>query len=300
MSTTPAPTSATGAGAPVAPRTDGFGVRLAAAMADAGPVCVGIDPHASLLTRWGLPVDASGAREMGLRVVEEVAGSAAALKPQSAFFEVFGPEGVAALQEVLLAARSAGILTVLDVKRGDIGTTMDAYARTHLAGDSPMPADAITVSPYLGPDSLSPTVELARQHGRGVFALALTSNPEGGRLQHVGGAGASVAGTVVDWAAATNAATGETPGPVGLVVGATIGSAVRDLGVDLSAAGGVMLAPGIGAQGAGAAELRDVFGDARDRVLASASRSVLGAGPERGAVRAAARATVDEVRAALA
>lgn len=334
-----------GAGVPGGGPRRPFGARLAGAMDELGPLCVGIDPHAGLLERWGLPDSADGARQMGLRVVEEVAGEVAAVKPQSAFFERHGPAGAAALQDVLAAATSAGLLTILDVKRGDIGSTMAAYAATHLLDSSPLPADAITVSPYLGPDSLTETVEMAASTGRGVFALALTSNPEGHVVQHAGGPGASVAGAVVRWAGEQNrrhAGTAEAhreeaaydgpahdgpahdraghhgapqyeatqpgasrdgggpvPGPVGLVVGATIGSAPADLGLDLLAAGGLLLAPGIGAQGAGPAELREVFGPARHRVLAAVSRSVLGAGGDRGAVREAALAARDLVTSAL-
>ncbi|MGC5616896.1 orotidine-5'-phosphate decarboxylase [Georgenia sp. Z1491] len=283
-----------------APRT-GFGERLAGAMDDHGPLCVGVDPHAGVLASWGLADTADGARELGLRVVDEVAGSVAALKPQSAFFERHGPAGWAALQEVLVAARSAGVLTILDVKRGDIGSTMAAYAAAHLADDAAMPADAITVSPYLGPASLDETVQLAHAGGRGVFALALTSNPEGSAVQHAGGPGRSVAGQVAAWAEATNARLGAeaSPGPVGLVVGATIGTAATDLGLDLDGFGGLILAPGVGAQGAGPDELRAVFGPARHRVLAAASRAVLAAGPQRGAVGSAARETAAVVTSAL-
>ncbi|MGC5627285.1 orotidine-5'-phosphate decarboxylase [Georgenia sp. Z1344] len=284
----------------------GFGARLARAMDEHGPLCVGVDPHAPLLAAWGLPDSADGARELGLRVVDEVAGRVAALKPQSAFFERFGPAGWAALQEVLAAATSAGLLTVLDVKRGDIGSTMAAYAAAHLGDDAPMPADAITVSPYLGPDSLTETAALAHANGRGVFALALTSNPEGAAVQHASvrgsGAGGSVAGEVARWAAARNAEArtdDDVPGHVGLVVGATTGTAVADLGLDLTGTGGILLAPGVGAQGAGAEELRAVFGPARHRVLAAVSRSVLAAGPDRGAVARAARETAGLVTSAL-
>lgn len=282
------------------PGRPAFGARLASAMAELGPLCVGIDPHAGLLERWDLPDTPGGAREMGLRVVEEVAGRVAAVKPQAAFFERHGPAGGVALQDVLAAASSAGLLTILDVKRGDIGSTMAAYAQTHLLDSSPLPADAITVSPYLGPDSLTETAQLAASTGRGVFALALTSNPEGHVVQHAGGSGASVAGEVVRWAGEQNRRhAGVPPGPVGLVVGATIGSAPADLGLDLLGCGGILLAPGIGAQGAGPHELREVFGPARGRVLAAVSRSVLGAGGAPGAVRRAAEEARDLVTSAL-
>lgn len=267
-----------------------FGDRLAAAMAEHGPLCVGIDPHEHLLASWGLPATVAGVREFALRTVSELKGSVAAIKPQSAFFEQHGSAGVAALEETLAAAREAGILTVLDIKRGDIGSTMGAYAKAYLDPTSALAADSITVSPFLGFGALEPAFELAAAHDRGVFVLALTSNPEGRQVQHAGGTGGSVAGSIVTQVAQRNAAAfaeaGEAAaglGPFGLVVGATIGSAARDLGFDPVDCGGAILAPGVGAQGAGMRELREVFGDramASGQVLATASRAVLGAGPE--------------------
>ena len=280
----------------------GFGARLAAATADHGPLCVGIDPHPGLLADWGLPDDASGLREFGLRVVEAVGGRVAAVKPQSAFFERHGSRGVAALEEVLAAARAAGTLTIVDAKRGDIGSTMAAYADAYLRDGSPLAADALTVSPYLGFGSLQPAVDAALETGRGLFVLCLTSNPEGAQVQHARtGAGVdvrSVAARIAAEAAALNE--GIAPlGSIGLVVGATIGDAARNTGVDLPAVNGPLLAPGVGAQGAGAAELAAVFGDARRQVLASSSRGVLAAGPDAGALLTAARTASREAADAL-
>ncbi|HJF77783.1 MAG TPA: orotidine-5'-phosphate decarboxylase [Brevibacterium linens] len=263
-----------------------FGTRLAAAMDEHGPLCVGIDPHEHLLSSWGLPATAAGVREFALRTVSELKGSVAAVKPQSAFFEQYGSAGVAALEETLAAAGDAGLLTVLDIKRGDIGSTMGAYAKAYLDPASALTADSITVSPYLGFGALEPAFELAAAHGKGIFVLALTSNPEGTEVQHAVRDGDSVAGSIVSRVRARNAqalGTNEELGPFGLVVGATIGTAARDLGFDPSDCGGPILAPGVGAQGAGLPELRAVFGDralTSGQVLATASRAVLGAGPD--------------------
>ena len=263
-----------------------FGTRLAAAMDEHGPLCVGIDPHEHLLSSWGLPATAAGVREFALRTVSELKGSVAAVKPQSAFFEQYGSAGVAALEETLAAAGDAGLLTVLDIKRGDIGSTMGAYAKAYLDPASALAADSITVSPYLGFGALEPAFELAAVHGKGIFVLALTSNPEGTEVQHAVRDGDSVAGSIVSRVRARNAqalGTNEELGPFGLVVGATIGTAARDLGFDPSDCGGPILAPGVGAQGAGLPELRAVFGDralTSGQVLATASRAVLGAGPD--------------------
>ena len=134
----------------------GFGARLAAAQARFGPACVGIDPHRSLVESWGLDYSYSGVERFALTCVEAFGGRVASVKPQSAFFEVFGARGVALLERVTAELRAAGTLVVLDVKRGDIGTTMTAYGEAFLGEDAPEPADAITVSPYLGYESLRP------------------------------------------------------------------------------------------------------------------------------------------------
>jgi len=276
-----------------------FGARLAAAMDAHGPLCVGIDPHASLLEAWGLPDTPAGLRDFSLRVLEAVGGRVAAVKPQAAFFERHGSAGLAVLEEVVAAAREAGTLSVVDAKRGDIGSTMGAYAEAFLRDGSPLAGDALTVSPFLGFGSLAPAVELAAASGRGLFVLCLTSNPEGASVQHARSAdGRTVAAAVA--AAAADANAGAEPlGSVGLVVGATVGEAARATGTDLAGVNGPLLAPGVGAQGAGPDELRAVFGDARGAVLASSSRGVLRAGPDVAALRAAATAASADAARAL-
>ena len=159
---------------------------------------------------------------------------------------------------------------LLDAKRGDIGSTMAAYAAAYLTdGTSPLAADALTVSPYLGFGSLTPAIDVALAEGRGLFVLALTSNPEGraGATRRQDDDQKTVAQAIVDQVGALNA--GDDPiGSVGLVVGATIGKT----GLDLSAVNGPILAPGLGAQGATAADLRKVFADARGALLPTTSR----------------------------
>ncbi len=276
-----------------------FGTRLRASMTARGPLCVGVDPHPSLLAAWGLSDDAAGLERFALTCVDALAGQVAVLKPQSAFFERHGSAGVAVLERVLAQARSAGCLVLVDAKRGDIGSTMQAYAQAYLDPGSPLAADAVTLSPFLGYESLRPAVDLASANGCGVFVLALTSNAEGATVQHARDArGRSVAASVVAGAAADNAAADDL-GHVGLVVGATVGSAVADLGIDLSASRAPLLAPGIGAQGAGPSDLERVFADARRNVLASTSRAVLQAGPSPAALREAAKRAAEEVGAAL-
>ncbi|MCI1675284.1 MAG: orotidine-5'-phosphate decarboxylase [Ancrocorticia sp.] len=277
----------------------GFGDRLAERMADRGPVCTGIDPHAGLLDTWGLEDSAAGVREFGLRTVDALWEQTAAFKPQSAFFERHGSRGIAALEDVLEACRQAEVPVIADVKRGDIGSTMDGYADAYLSG--PLRSDAFTVSPYMGTASLQAAAQRAVEGGQGLFVLALTSNAEGPSIQHVGGPGKSVAGRVMEEVTRWNRtfAPQAAVGPFGVVVGATIGAAATELGIDLAAFPGLFLAPGIGAQGAGSQELREVFGQARSRVLASASRSILRGGPTPAGLEESFARTRDMVLAAV-
>ena len=182
-----------------------FGARLHAAIAARGPFCVGIDPHATLLTEWGMADDVAGLERFALTAVEAVAPHASVVKPQSAFYERFGSRGIAVLERVVAASRDAGALVLLDVKRGDIGSTSQAYADAYLDPASPLAADAITVSPFLGFGSLDPIVETALRNDAGVFVLALTSNPEGPQFQHATTPdGRTVAGAVLDAVASLN------------------------------------------------------------------------------------------------
>lgn len=256
-----------------------FGIRLASAMQSQGPLCVGIDPHPGLLEAWGLPDNAESLKVFGDAVLDAAQGRAASVKPNAAFFERHGSRGMAVLEHLLGRSRELGLLTVLDAKRGDIGSTMQAYAESYLVPGAPFESDSVTVSPYLGVGSLTPAFDLALEHGKGVFVLALTSNPEGPSVQHaIAPDGRSVAATVVSAAAELNAGA-QTMGSIGLVIGATVGDAVRNLDIDLSTLNGPILAPGVGAQGAGPAELEQVFGNARGCVLVNQSRGVLQAGP---------------------
>ncbi|TDE12273.1 orotidine-5'-phosphate decarboxylase [Jiangella asiatica] len=295
---------------------DTFGQRLHAALERRGRLCVGIDPHPGLLAAWGLDDDAVGLERFARTVVDALGESIALLKPQSAFFERHGSRGVAVLETVIADARAAGALVLLDVKRGDIGSTMQAYADAYADPSSPLCADAVTVSPYLGYGSLAPLVDTALAHGNGLFVLARTSNPEGPEVQLARGEdGRTVAGTILDHVRAANAGA-EPLGSIGVVVGATIrytaspeasgsaglstaspeasGSAGLSTGEDL-AVGGPLLAPGIGAQGATVADLLTVFGDALPQVVPAVSREILTTGPEPARLRRAAAETVDAV-----
>lgn len=267
----------------------GFGARLAAAKLSRGPLCLGIDPHAELLRAWDLPTTVDGLAAFCDICVEAFAGFAV-VKPQVAFFEAYGSAGFGVLERTIAALRSAGVLVLADAKRGDIGTTMAAYA-TAWAGDSPLAADAVTASPYLGFGSLRPLLETAAAHDRGVFVVAASSNPEGSTVQRATFDERTVAQLVVDQAAVVNrSATPNKPGYVGVVVGATVFQAP-----DVSALGGPVLVPGVGAQGGRPEALAGLGGAAADQLLPAVAREVLRAGPNVADLRAAGERMLDAV-----
>ena len=256
-----------------------------------GPACVGIDPHAALLGDWGLPDSVEGLERFAATCVEAFAGQVGFVKPQSAFFERFGARGVAVLERTVQELRHTGTLVLLDVKRGDIGSTAAAYAEAYLDEDSPICADAVTVSPFLGFGSLEPFFEVAEQNDGGVFVLALTSNDEGPEVQQAVSGDVTVAGRILAQLKALNG--DRTPmGPFGAVVGATIGSTEEDLAIN-----GPLLAPGLGAQGGTVDDIVRLFGSVADNVLPSTSRGVLAAGPDVQALRdSAAQVNAELVR----
>jgi len=270
-----------------------FGTRLNGVFDRFGRLCVGIDPHSWLLSDWNLPDSAAGAEVFGRRVVDASAGQVGIVKPQVAFYERFGSAGYAALERVLGDARAAGLLVIADVKRGDLGTSVEAYGQAWLTPGSPLEVDAITVNAYMGVGSLASTLDLAETHNKGLFLLAATSNPEAADLQqavltHGTHAGRTVAASVLDRVGAINAdrATGRAEGwfgSVGVVLGATV--SLADFGIDIHAPAAAIvtpvLAPGFGHQGANPTDLASLFGGYAQGVIVSESRSVLSAGPDR-------------------
>jgi orotidine-5'-phosphate decarboxylase len=271
-----------------------FGDRLGAVVGTHGRLCLGIDPHPSLLAQWGLSNDPQGALSLALRTIDVAHGRVGIIKPQVAFFERFGSAGYAVLEEVIRVARDAGLLVIADGKRGDIGSTAEAYGEAWLSPGSPLEADAMTAVAYQGLGSLDPVIELAQQHGKGVFVLTATSNDEGREVQQaVCLSGRTVAGQLAHDVALRNAGAREW-GSIGVVIGAT-----RDL-----AASGIdpvllqhtpVLGPGFGHQGSHFRDLASVYGAAAESVIPTVSRSVLGAGPE--GLVAALEAHTAELRA---
>lgn len=268
------------------PRADSgqatFGDRLAETFETVGQLCLNVDPHAAVLDRWSLPDSAEGARELGLRAVGAAAGTIGIVKPQVAFFERHGSAGYVALERVLAEARDAGLLVIADAKRGDIGTTVDAYGEAWLRPGSPLESDAMTVVAYQGVGSLSGPITRAQGAGKGLFVLAATSNREAAATQTAtvtrGAAdGSSVAASVVREVAALR---GDVDlSSFGVVIGATV--QLRDYGLtDDDLTGVPVLAPGFGEQGAVLSEIRRLFGSATPNVIAASGRSLLLTGPD--------------------
>ena len=272
-----------------------YGDRLADVLAARGRLCVGIDPHPAILASWDLPPNATGLERCARGMVDALGDLVPVFKPQSAFFEAHGSAGIAALERTLADIAGSGALSVLDVKRGDISSTMDAYAAAYLADGSPLVADAITLSPYLGFGSLDRTIGLALENGRGVYVLSLTSNPEGPQIQHATTPdGRTVGQLIIDEAASRNA--GHRLGSVGVVVGATISAPYPDF----DGLNGSILSPGLGAQGATADDLGRIFGAARAQLVPAMSREVMGAGPAANRLQAVARRALGEMATVLA
>jgi orotidine-5'-phosphate decarboxylase len=278
--------------------TEAFAARFAAARAVYGPLVFGLDPSATLLETWGLGDSPDGLDRFADVMLEAVRDTVGLIKPQSAFFERHGWRGIRTLQRLTAAARAAELLVILDVKRGDVGTTNDAYAEAYLGKGAPLAADAITVHPYLGLAAMDAYVSRAHESGSCLLVVSRSSNPEGRAIQAAGtGAGRSVEQDLLNEIRALNArlAPGEI-GPVGAVVGPTH----MEPELDLAAANCLFLAPGVGAQGATAADVASVFASCPDRVMPSASRSLLSAGPDVSRLRGAAAALAAEFRAVLA
>lgn len=271
-----------------------FGARLRNSMDSRGSLCAGIDPHPALLDAWGLSDDPAGLECFTMTCVEAFAADLAVLKPQSAFFERHGAAGIGVLEQAIRAARADGSLVLLDVKRGDIGSTMQGYADAYLDPSSPLAVDAVTASPFLGFGSLEPMLRTAQHHGAGVFVLALTSNPEAAQVQDARATTGTVSGEIL--AAVRSANDSVVPmGSVGAVVAANLAELHEDLAVN-----GPLLAPGLGEQGGTPDDVRRIFAEVTDFVLPSSARGLLQHGPDVRALREAAARTNEELAKALA
>jgi len=274
---------------------DSFADRFEAVRDACGPLVLGADPHRQVLASWGLADDAGGLERFTDIVLAAAAGTVGLVKPQSAFYERHGWRGIRALSRLAAAARAQGLLVILDVKRGDVGSTNDAYAQAYLGGDAPVQADAITVHPYLGLAAMGEFTGRAHQSGACLLVVTRSANPEGRAVQAaVTPGGATVEQRLLADIGTLNARLA--PGRVG-PVGAVIGPRPLTPPLDLAAANGLLLAPGIGAQGATPADVAATFAACPERVMPSASRSLLAAGPA--GLRDAAARLNHELRALL-
>jgi orotidine-5'-phosphate decarboxylase len=270
-----------------------FAERFAAVRATAGPLVWGLDPSGPLLDQWGFGDTPDGLDRFADIVLPVAACTVGVVKPQSAFYERHGWRGIRTLTRLIADARSAGLLVILDAKRGDVGSTNDAYAQAYLGKDAPMAADAITVHPYLGLGAMTAFVTRAHQSGSAVLVVTRSSNPEGRPMQAPVEAGLLREIGVLNAELAPGAL-----GPVGAVIAPTADSGL-DLALDLASANCLFLAPGVGAQGASSQDVARVFAACPDRVMPSASRSLLAAGPDGSRLRDAVAALAGEFRRAL-
>jgi orotidine-5'-phosphate decarboxylase len=278
-----------------------YPTRLHSAIRQKGtPALVGLDPRWQLLPeaiRTGaearsndpLAARAFAYEEFCKRVIDVVAPLVPAVKPQSAFFEECGPAGVAALRNVIRAARDVGLLVICDAKRGDIGSTAQAYAAAYLAGEdpdaAPFAADALTVNPYMGTDTLGPFIDRATEVGAGLYVLVRTSNPGAGDFQDLLVREPSgpdddaepvfrrVAMRIEQLSRDTIPPDEGSYGLVGAVVGATWPRELAELREAMPHV--PLLIPGYGSQGGTARDVAAAFDDAGLGALVNSSRGIL-------------------------
>ena len=244
------------------------------------PFCLGIDPTPQLLKAWNLPHSADGLAQMCETVMSAAEDRLAIVKPQIAFFERFGSKGIEVLERLIAAFQARDTLVLVDGKRGDIGSTVEAYAQAYLGSTSAFHADAITAHAYLGFGALKPLLTHAVDSGAGVFVVVLSSNVEGTPLQTavLQNDGRTVADSLADLITEFNQQTsGSEIGPVGAVVGATIENLMPTLD---RLPQSLLLAPGIGHQGATFEDMRRRFERHAARAIPSSSRAVLDRGPD--------------------
>lgn len=277
-----------------------FAARFAELRRRLGPLVLGLDPSPETLAAWGLPPGADGLERFVDLALPAAAGRCGVVKPQSAFFERHGSAGVRALERLLADARSAGLLTLLDVKRGDVGSTSEAYAAAYLEPGAPLQADAVTVSPYLGFAALEPFFERAARHEGVVFVVVRSSGPEGRLLQRsTDPEGRTVEAALLSAIGMRNATGGLPAGGIGAVGAVFAANHGPPEGIDLVEPRCLFLSPGLGAQGASVQDVAECFAACPDRVLPSASRSLLRSGPDPARLGDAISELAGAVRAAL-
>jgi orotidine-5'-phosphate decarboxylase len=274
-----------------------FAARLQQKIVEHSPLCVGIDPSASILKSCNLPNTPDGALEFGKRVLEAADYRISLLKPQSAFFERFGSGGLQALEELTRIARSREVLVLLDGKRGDIDTTGAAYAEGYFSSSTTLRVDAVTTHVYLGLAALDPFFDIAVRAEGGVFVVVRSSNPEGRELQTARLAnGETVAQNLCREITGRNQRQGDALGYLGAVVGATCDDAAETVAALPQS---FILAPGVGAQGATLQDVLTRMPSAKGRVLPNVSRAILANGGAVAEIRTTVRALQEQARALL-
>ncbi len=274
-----------------------FAVRFAEVRKARGPLVWGLDPSAKLLEDWGFGDTPDGLDRFADLVVPVAAGTIGLVKPQSAFYERHGWRGLRTLARLTESARAAGLLVIVDVKRGDVGSTNDAYADAYLGKDAPFAADAITVHPYLGLGAMGAFVTRAHESGSGLLVVTRSSNPEGRPIQAARAGDGTVEEALLRDIGELNARLA--PGTVG-PIGAVVAPSSQLPALPLAEMNGLFLAPGVGAQGYTLEDVAETFAACPDRVMPSASRSLLAPGPDPARLRDAVASLAAQFATGLA
>jgi orotidine-5'-phosphate decarboxylase len=274
--------------------TQSFATRVEEISAQRSSFCFGCDPSREVLADWGLPYSVSGLSDFVSIALDAAVGTVGIIKPQVAFYEPFGPEGMTQLKRLISEAKAQGLAVIADAKRTDIGHSVAAYADAWLGEGPGFGADAVTATAYLGGNSLIPMYERAAATGCGVFVVVRSSNPEGAELQSADMGGMAVADHLAQTICLQNTRLchDQPVGPIGAVIGATLGNAAAATIANLP--NSLFLVPGVGAQGASLQDVRELFGRAAHRAIPSASRSVLAAGPSSASLKMALKSQVEE------
>lgn len=277
--------------------TETFARRFDTARAKFGPLAWGLDPAGTILESWGFGDTPDGLDRFADVALSAATGTVGLVKPQAAFYERHGWRGFRTLERLIADARSAGLLVIVDAKRGDVGTTNDAYAEAFVGPDAPLAADALTVHPYLGLAAMGSFITRAHESGSCLLIVTRSSNPEGRAIQSaIAASGHTVEATLLGEIGTLNAKLA--PGAIG-PIGAVIGPTHIEPALDLRATQGLYLAPGVGAQGATPDDVARVFAACPNRVIPSASRSLLEGGPDLSRLRDTASALASQCREVL-
>jgi len=250
-----------------------------------------------MLDSWGVGDTPDGLDRFADIALSAATGTVGLVKLQAAFYERHGWRGFRTLQRLIADGRGAGLLVIVDAKRGDVGTTNDAYAEAFLGADAPLSADALTVHPYLGVGAMGSFIARAHESGSCLLIVTRSSNPEGRAIQSADAAsGHSVEATLLREIGELN--TRLAPGEIG-PIGAVVGPTHIEPTLDLPSSHGLYLSPGVGAQGATPSDVARVFAACPDRVIPSASRSLLAGGPDPNRLRDTVAALATEFRQVL-